>query len=77
MRARSCRKLWDREPASRDLEFAVATIALSMKDYPEAERLLQELKTAGYGEPGVIDLYLAQADEETRQWSKAIGITAR
>jgi tetratricopeptide (TPR) repeat protein len=65
-------KLWDREPASRDLEFAVATIALSMKDYPEAERLLQELKTAGYGEPGVIDLYLAQADEETRQWSKAI-----
>lgn len=65
-------KLWDREPASRDLEFAVATIALSMKDYPEAERLLQELKSAGYGEPGVIDLYLAQADEETRQWSKAI-----
>jgi tetratricopeptide (TPR) repeat protein len=65
-------KLWDREPASRDLEFAVATIALSMKDYPEAERLLQELKAAGYGEPGVIDLYLAQADEETRQWSKAI-----
>jgi tetratricopeptide (TPR) repeat protein len=65
-------KLWDREPESRDLEFAVATIALSMKDYPEAERLLQELKTAGYGEPGVIDLYLAQADEETRQWAKAI-----
>ena len=34
-------KLWDREPESRDLEFAVATIALQMKDYPEAERLLQ------------------------------------
>ncbi len=65
-------RLWDREPASRDLEFAVATIALQMKDYPEARRLLQELKAAGYGEPGVIDLYLAQADEETRQWAKAI-----
>lgn len=65
-------RLWDREPASRDLEFAVATIALEMKDYPEASRLLRELKAAGYGEPGVIDLYLAQIAEETHQWSKAI-----
>jgi tetratricopeptide (TPR) repeat protein len=65
-------KLWDREPSSRDLEFAVATIALSMKDYTEAERLLKDLKSAGYGEAGVIDLYLAQAAEETRQWGKAI-----
>jgi tetratricopeptide (TPR) repeat protein len=65
-------KLWDRTPDSRDLEFGVATIAVQMKDYPEAERLLRDLKTAGYGEPGVIDLYLAQVAEETRQWSKAI-----
>ena len=65
-------KLWDREPTSRDLEFAVATIALEMKDYPEASRLLTELKSAGYGEPGVIDLYLAQVAEETKQWDKAI-----
>lgn len=65
-------KLWDREPQSRDLEFAVATIALEMKDYPEASRLLTDLKSAGYGEPGVIDLYLAQVAEETKQWSKAI-----
>src|SRR5689334_1946148 len=65
-------KLWDREPKSRDLEFAVATIALEMKDYPEASRLLEDLKSAGYGEPGVIDLYLAQVAEETRQWTKAI-----
>jgi tetratricopeptide (TPR) repeat protein len=64
--------LWTREPTSRDLEFAVATISLEMKDYPEATRLLTDLKSAGYGEPGVIDLYLAQAAEETRQWSKAI-----
>jgi len=65
-------RLWDREPDSRDLKFAVATIALEMKDYPEASRLLRELKAAGYGEPGVIDLYLAQIAEETHQWSKAI-----
>ncbi|HEX6136568.1 MAG TPA: tetratricopeptide repeat protein [Casimicrobiaceae bacterium] len=65
-------RLWDREPGSRDLQFAVASIALQMKDYPEAERLLLELKTAGYGEPGVIDLYLAQVAEETKQYEKAI-----
>ena len=65
-------RLWDRDRESRDLEFAVATIALEMKDYPEASRLLEDLKFAGYGEPGVIDLYLAQVAEETRQWTKAI-----
>jgi tetratricopeptide (TPR) repeat protein len=65
-------RLWDRDRESRDLEFAVATIALEMKDYPEASRLLEDLKSAGYGEPGVIDLYLAQVAEETRQWTKAI-----
>ena len=65
-------KLWDREPASRDLEMAVASIALTMKDYPEAERLFRDLKSAGYGEAGVIDLYLAQVAEETKQYDKAI-----
>jgi predicted Zn-dependent protease len=65
-------RLWDREPDSRDLEFGVATIALQMKDYAEAQRLLEDLQKAGYGEPGVIDLYLAQVAEETRQWAKAI-----
>jgi len=65
-------KLWDREPDSRDLEFAVAAIALQMKDYPGAERLLLDLKRANYGEPGVIDLYLAQLAEDTKQYDKAI-----
>jgi tetratricopeptide (TPR) repeat protein len=65
-------KLWDREPESADLEFAVATIALQMKDYGEAARLFGDLKAKGYGEPGVVDLHLAQVAEETRQWSKAI-----
>ncbi len=65
-------KLWDRDPSSRDLEFGVASIALQMKDYAEAERLLRDLKSAGYGEPGAIDLYLAQIAEETRHYDKAI-----
>ena len=65
-------KLWDREPAARDLEFAVAAIALQMKDYAGAERLFQDLKGAGYGEPGAIDLYLAQIAEDTKQYAKAI-----
>ena len=65
-------KLWDREPSSHDLEFGVASIALQMKDYAEAERLLRDLKSAGYGEPGAIDLYLAQIAEETHQYDQAI-----
>jgi len=65
-------KLWDREPESRDLEFAVAAIALQMKDYKEAERLLGDLKSAQYGEPGAVDLYLAQVAEDTKQYAKAI-----
>jgi tetratricopeptide (TPR) repeat protein len=65
-------KLWDREPGSRDLEFAVAAVAMQMKDYAEAERLLRDLKSVNYGEPGAIDLYLAQIAEDTKQYDKAI-----
>ena len=65
-------KLWDREPDSRDLEFAVAAIALQMKDYAGAERLLLDLRKANYGEPGAIDLYLAQVAEDTKQYDTAI-----
>ncbi len=65
-------KLWDRERDSRDLEYAVAAIAIQMKDYAEAERLLLDLKSANYGEAGVVDLHLAQIAEETKQYGKAI-----
>jgi tetratricopeptide (TPR) repeat protein len=64
--------LWDKDKASRDLEFAVATITLQMKDYAEAERLFKDLKAAGYGEPGAIQLYLAQVAEETKRYPEAI-----
>jgi len=65
-------KLWDEDKSSRDLEFGVATISLQMKDYAEAERLFKDLKAAGYGEPGTIDLYLAQVAEETKRYAEAI-----
>lgn len=65
-------KLWDHEPSSRDLEFAVAGIALQMKDYAEAERLFEDLKKAGYGEPGTMELYLAEIAEDQKQYAKAI-----
>lgn len=65
-------KLWDREPESRDLQFAVAAVALQMKDYAGAERLLRDLKSVNYGEPGAVDLYLAQIAEDTKQYAKAI-----
>ncbi len=65
-------KLWDADKSSRDLEFAVASISLSMKDYPEAERLFMDLKAASYGEPGAVDLYLAQIAEEQKRYGEAI-----
>src|SRR5205823_4775300 len=65
-------RLWDEDKSSRDLEFGVATISLQMKDYAEAERLFKDLKSAGYGEPGSVDLYLAQVAEETKRYADAI-----
>ncbi|MBS0326515.1 MAG: tetratricopeptide repeat protein [Proteobacteria bacterium] len=65
-------KLWDREPASRDLEFAVAGIALQMKDYAAAEKLFEDLKKANFGEPGTMDLYLAEIAEDQKEYAKAI-----
>jgi tetratricopeptide (TPR) repeat protein len=65
-------KLLDREPDSPDLMFGVAAVALQMKDYAGAEALLLKLKAANYGEPGVVDLYLAQVAEETKRYDDAI-----
>jgi len=65
-------KLWDREPESRELEFGVAAIAIQMKDYPEAERLLTDLDKAGYGEPGAMQYFLAQVAEERKQYDEAL-----
>jgi len=65
-------RLLDRDASSPELKFGVAAVALQMKDYPTAEKLLRELKAAGYGEPGAVDLYLAQVAEETKRYDEAI-----
>jgi tetratricopeptide (TPR) repeat protein len=65
-------KLLDREPDSPELMFGVAAVALQMKDYAGAEALLLKLKAGNYGEPGVVDLYLAQVAEETKRYDDAI-----
>jgi len=65
-------KLLDREPDSPELTFGIAAVSLQMKDYATAETLLQKLKAANYGEPGVVDLYLAQVAEETKRYDDAI-----
>src|SRR5579864_2330239 len=57
-------------PAAKSAAGALAQQYVDHKRYADARALMQKLWDR---EPGVIDLYLAQADEETRQWSKAIG----
>ena len=43
-----------------------------MKDYAEAERLFNDLKSVNYGEAGAMDLYLAQIAEEQKRYADAI-----
>jgi tetratricopeptide (TPR) repeat protein len=65
-------RLLDREPDNKDVMFGLASVELQTKDYAAAEALLEKLKTAGYGEPGVIELYLAQIAEDTKHYDQAI-----
>jgi Flp pilus assembly protein TadD len=64
--------LWDRDRGNRDFEFGVAAISVQMKDWTTAEALFQDLKRAGYGENGVVELYLGQVAEETERYQDAI-----
>ena len=65
-------RLWDEEPEDREFEFAVAAISMQMKDYATAQRLLEDLDKAGYGDKGVVPFYLAQLAEETKRYDEAI-----
>src|SRR5207245_1824945 len=62
----------DESPSDRELKFAIAAISMQMKDYAMAQRLLEELKAEGYGEPGVVAFYLAQIAEDTGRYDDAI-----
>jgi len=62
----------DAEPSDRELEFAVAAISLQMRDYANAQQLFEDLKKAGFGEPGAVAFYLGEIAEETRRYDEAI-----
>ncbi|TMH61212.1 MAG: tetratricopeptide repeat protein [Betaproteobacteria bacterium] len=65
-------RLLDAEPSDHELQYAVAAISVQMKDYPTAEHMFQELKKAGFGEPGAVAFYLAEIAEETHRYDDAI-----
>ncbi|MEO8738639.1 MAG: tetratricopeptide repeat protein [Casimicrobiaceae bacterium] len=67
-------RLWAADSSDRELEFAVAALSLQLKDYSTAERLFTELKVAGFGEPGVVNYYLAQVADEARRYDDAIAL---
>ncbi len=62
----------DAEPSDRELEYAVAALSLQMRDYGNAERLFDELKKVGFGEPGAVAFYLGEIAEETHRYDEAI-----
>ena len=64
--------LWDRERTAREYEFGVAAISMQMKDWATAEALFTDLHKAGYGENGVVELYLGQVAEESGRYQEAI-----
>jgi tetratricopeptide (TPR) repeat protein len=65
-------KLWDGDRTAREFEFGVAAISMQMKDWTTAEALFTDLQKAGYGEGGVVELYLAQIAEESGRYQEAI-----
>ncbi len=65
-------KLWDGDRNAREFEFGVAAISMQMKDWVTAEALFTDLKKAGYGENGVVELYLGQVAEESGRYQEAI-----
>ena len=65
-------RLQARDPDSQEVAFGVAAVALQMKDYATAEPILRKLESEHYGEPGVVEVYLAQLAEETHRYDEAI-----
>ena len=64
--------LWDSDRTAREFEFGIAAISMQMKDWPTAEALFTDLHKAGYGENGVVELYLGQVAEESGRYQEAI-----
>ena len=65
------RRLLDEDKSDREIQFAVAAISVQMKDYVTAERMFEELRSAGV-EAGSVAFYLGQIAEETKRYDEAI-----
>ena len=65
-------RLWEQDKSAREFEFGAAVLSVQMKDWATAERLLLDLKSAGYGENGVVEFHLAQVAEEQGRYDLAI-----
>ena len=64
-------RFWAADKSNRDYEFAIAALAVQMKDWQGAEKLFEDLKAANYDENGGVELYLAQIAEETGRYALA------
>ncbi len=65
-------KLADKDPANQEYQFGLAMLAMQTKDWAKAERLLEDLNRADYGDDGVVETYLAQVAEETGRLELAL-----
>ena len=65
-------KLAEQDPGNHEYEFGMAMLAMQTKDWAKAERLLEQLNRAGYGDDGVVESYLAQVAEETGRYELAL-----
>ena len=65
-------RLSEADPSDHEIEYAIAAISVQMKDYATAERMFQELKKIGFGEPGVVSFALGEVAEETKRYDEAI-----
>ena len=66
------RKLLETDRTQRELQFGIAVLSVQMKDWAAAETDLAELKSAGFGDAGQVEFYLAQVSEERGRLDEAI-----
>jgi tetratricopeptide (TPR) repeat protein len=64
-------RFWEADKSNRDFEFAIAALAVQMKDWTVAEALFQELESLDFDENGGVALYLGQIAEETGRYQLA------
>ena len=65
-------KLSALDPGNNEYKFGMAMLAMQTKEWTKAERLLEELNRAGYGDDGLVETYLAQAAEESGRLELAL-----